>query len=168
MTNTLNFRNSVQVALFVHELSGQISDGMWENSIPHNHWKWLIDLKLEVNPDSLGPNFKISRKYNFANSELIGIIGDRMCNIANLKENGVSDEMISEFNKYSRHCLFLEDDYWVKKRKKFLGYFGTYKDYEKACKGSYDLKKLKRELIDMKNIVNNFSHLKINNHKCKY
>ncbi len=32
-------RTRTQAALYKAELQGQISDGMWENSIPHNHYR---------------------------------------------------------------------------------------------------------------------------------
>lgn len=48
---TITFQNKVQLALFKCELSGQISDGYWENSVPHNHWRWIVNLKMEVDAD---------------------------------------------------------------------------------------------------------------------
>jgi len=37
--NILYVKNENQVALFENEIKGQISDGMWENASPANHWK---------------------------------------------------------------------------------------------------------------------------------
>lgn len=46
--STLFVNNMSQAALFVMEISGQISDGKWENSRPYDHWKWVChtDIKL--------------------------------------------------------------------------------------------------------------------------
>ena len=35
-------------ALFDEEIRGQISDGAWENSTPHNHWHFWCHLKSEL------------------------------------------------------------------------------------------------------------------------
>jgi hypothetical protein len=81
---TLKFRNKVQVALFTKELRGQISDGLWENSKPVDHWKVPCGAKVSVATDSkeLGPSFMPVRAYNFASSELLEYVGDRMLVIA--------------------------------------------------------------------------------------
>lgn len=50
--------------LFEYELSGQISDGKWENSRPANHWKWITDVDFEITHDTdnlgyVGPKHRI-------------------------------------------------------------------------------------------------------------
>lgn len=39
------------VALWHCEVSGQISDGMWENSTPRNHWVFWVSLDLKLDRD---------------------------------------------------------------------------------------------------------------------
>lgn len=81
--STIYFANAVQKTLFACELSGQISDGKWENSIPHSHWKAPCGADLAVdtaNPRIVG--FRPSRSYNFADVELVDIVGDRMLTYA--------------------------------------------------------------------------------------
>lgn len=77
MQKVIKFQTEAQVILFKCELLGQISDGFWENSKPHNHYKAFsdIDVKTDV---QVGKNFFTKRKYNFANKMLVDIIGDRM------------------------------------------------------------------------------------------
>lgn len=43
---TLTSRTAV--ALWVNEVSGQISDGMWENARPNNHWQFWCRLQVIV------------------------------------------------------------------------------------------------------------------------
>jgi len=47
-TGTMTFTSPTAVALWNCEISGQISDGTWENSRPTNHWQfWCrLDVKL--------------------------------------------------------------------------------------------------------------------------
>lgn len=76
----LFLRNEVQVALWDEELVGQISDGLWENAKPHNHWRAWSECDAEVSPDNVGINFQVKRKdYDF--TELIEYVGDRMLEI---------------------------------------------------------------------------------------
>jgi hypothetical protein len=75
----INFSNMRQKVLFDNELVGQISDGMWENSTPHNHWEQICRAKTIVDDSRLpGINFRLKRRYNFASKELFDCVGQRM------------------------------------------------------------------------------------------
>ncbi len=41
------------VALWHQEISGQISDGMWENASPRNHWKFWCNMDVEFGPEAI-------------------------------------------------------------------------------------------------------------------
>lgn len=92
---TLHLANPAQVVLFTEELSGQISDGVWENSSPFNHWTWvpgreevtavkdgeLLGLAYDATyggETHKGMRFTPPRRYNFCNSLLIEVCGERM------------------------------------------------------------------------------------------
>jgi hypothetical protein len=49
--HTWYFPNAGLKALFDHEIRGQLSDGAWENSTPHNHWLFWCHLNTEVGSD---------------------------------------------------------------------------------------------------------------------
>jgi hypothetical protein len=59
----LLLRNNDQVALFKEELVGQLSDGAWENTTPHNHWKGWSDAELGV--DVNNPGLVDGSQWNF-------------------------------------------------------------------------------------------------------
>lgn len=47
MTNknlTIHFENASAMVIYEWEMSGQISDGKYENSRPHDHWKWVCEI----------------------------------------------------------------------------------------------------------------------------
>ena len=90
--DTICFRNEYQVGLFKHELSGQLSDGYWENSKPMNHWKRPCNAKLVVAPGNLGTNWFVTKKYNFAAP--VQYVGDRMLLFCKLMKAGFKDEEI--------------------------------------------------------------------------
>ena len=73
---TIRVHNEVQKVLYNCELAGQISDGMWENSVPHNHWKVPSGAVAVVNPTNPGLDFRPIKSYAFP--KLIEFVGDRM------------------------------------------------------------------------------------------
>ncbi len=91
----LRLQTPAQVAVFNEELTGQMSDGYWENSRPYNHWTWapareLVTVAAEgqkvglfyAYTDHLGQALEVKftppRRYNFCNSVLLECVGDRM------------------------------------------------------------------------------------------
>ena len=49
---TLHFESVAAAFLYKFELSGQISDGKYENSRPSNHWIWVTNAKIVVDGSS--------------------------------------------------------------------------------------------------------------------
>lgn len=79
--STLFLRTIEQVALFKFELAGQLSDGHWENSVPHDHWEQWCRCDVRVVPEGMQPgrNFWPKRdKYNLLNPDLLSVVGGRM------------------------------------------------------------------------------------------
>lgn len=82
-TGTIYFASVTQAAIFEHELKGQLSDGMWENALPNDHWKFWCGLIVKIaepgdEPRVVSPcSWRCKKKgYNFAT--LYPFIGDRM------------------------------------------------------------------------------------------
>lgn len=77
----LNVRNRAQQVLFEKELKGQISDGMWENTRPDDHWQvWSgATIRVAESAETLGRNFYAQKdNYNFTSRDLLDVVGDRM------------------------------------------------------------------------------------------
>ena len=49
---TLNVTNMSQACLFEMEVSGQISDGKWENARPYNHWEWICNTEMVISDEN--------------------------------------------------------------------------------------------------------------------
>lgn len=76
---TLRVRNLAQKVLWEQELTGQLSDGNWENARPYDHWEPWCDADCVVDPDNVGRDFYAQRdSYGFNRSDLLEIIGERM------------------------------------------------------------------------------------------
>lgn len=76
---TLRVRNLAQKVLWEEELTGQLSDGRWENSRPMDHWMPWCDATVVIDPENVGRDFWVRRDgYCFTEKDLLSIIGDRM------------------------------------------------------------------------------------------
>jgi len=105
MVNKINFSNNVQKTLWDNELTGQISDGMWENTRPYDHYRFWCRIESFVNPDNIGVAgaFYEKRNYNFVNKSLIEIIGERMCYMARLSQ--ILGIPLNSFESYASEII---------------------------------------------------------------
>ena len=55
--NKIIFNNLAALFLFEAEISGQISDGYWENARPYDHWKWVSGLDVEYDKNIEDPGY---------------------------------------------------------------------------------------------------------------
>lgn len=81
-TGTIYLNNLPQFALWRDELTGQMSDGMWENSAPWEHYKFWGGLDVVVERAgtprvATGQPWQIKKK-GYAFNRLYSIVGDRM------------------------------------------------------------------------------------------
>lgn len=161
-----------QALAFKVEMSGQLSDGNWENSRPHDHWKNMCDAEIGFSAD---PNqqgcygFSPMRKYNFADKELIEVVGERCRNTvvlynmypklktdnhwdySFLTESASVEQVKSELSNIEK--------YWREKHKRAFKAIGmTAKQapaiFEAMIAQAYTLKDLRKELKEMSKIVN--------------
>lgn len=110
MKATVNFRNKNQVTLWNNEILGQLSDGYWENTRPHNHWcVWhsaeaVCDESLPV-----GRNFfAIKANYNFTAKDLLEIVGQRMINSVRLTNAGFGDVAHHKFEDIGIEMCYMD------------------------------------------------------------
>ena len=81
-TKTLNVGTIAQKIAFLFMAKGQISDGMWENARPYEHWKSWSSLNwnnVNVDPSNVGRDFSVLKdNYNLNSNELVEIVKDRL------------------------------------------------------------------------------------------
>lgn len=79
MNDKIVWENQQQKILWDKEMSGQVSDGMWENASPFNHWERPCQAESLVAKEGqeAGLNFFPRKSYGFNNAELLSIVGDR-------------------------------------------------------------------------------------------
>ena len=131
---TLFLRNIEQVALFEFELAGQLSDGHWENSSPHDHWECWCRCKRAIAPAGTTPgrNFYARRdRYGLTSSRLLEVVGGRMlCQVRVTQALGIeaARELETRFGCDSDYGVSPievptgDDPYWVKQREMLAKY----------------------------------------------
>jgi len=172
MQKTIRFQTESQVIIFKCELLGQISDGYWENSTPHDHYKSFsdIDVKTDV---QVGKNFFTKRKYNFANKMLIDVVGDRMIayvqffqafpniNMDDHHSYPMSTELHA-VNKWAYDIFNPSQEHYKKRSERVLANFPNVKTHQELStqimqavnKFKYDKKSLRKDLLQMSKVVN--------------
>jgi hypothetical protein len=96
----IRFSTKSQAALYNCELTGQFSDGAWENSGPRDHWKFWGDLEgvhktptgIFIYPGKYGR--KVKDGYNL--TSLLQYVGGRMVTIGRLSLMGYDDTFCRE------------------------------------------------------------------------
>jgi len=154
----LNVQNMEQKIIFLTEMQGQLSDGMWENTQPYDHWvpwgllTWdtvHVDLKNAGVQGVLGRAPK--RNYRFNSTFLLDVVGDRIILKINLwKTRG--DDFLKVLEKYP--SLIPDDgkvpthsgDYWDEKRAKLEELGLTEEVMQKVItEGPYTFKDLRKD-----------------------
>ena len=154
-------RNIEQAAAWL-ELDGQISDGMWENVRPEDHWKIWCDAKVLVGPN-VGRNFYARKdNYNFTSSELLDVVGLRMLGIVRIaRALGMKAAKRHEHDVDTDGKLdaYHHNDtpgggstYWTNKRNR-IEETGAAKLKAALADESYTMKDLKRDLLDLRKII---------------
>lgn len=83
---TIYLSTATARALWKHEIVGQLSDGMWENARPYDHWEFWSALEVAW---ASSENYVVAKKgypvktgYNLAG--LIEYVGDRMLKLGRM------------------------------------------------------------------------------------
>lgn len=166
-TRTIYFRNFTQKMLWDFEISGQISDGYWENS-PGTSYRFWTGLGTSV--DSSNPRVEADIvpqriNYNLSNKELLDNVGDRMLAIGKMSkitkdtkiiyasdylESFVFDNKTDKQGKIDEFKLIKNDssDYRFKYLKPI-----TEELFEQWLDVNYTMSNLRSDLNDMKDIM---------------
>ena len=71
------------IALWKDEITGQLSDGMWENSKPYEHWVFWSNMKPVLGrPGVKATDAPLKSSYNL--SALVEYVGDRMLQVGKM------------------------------------------------------------------------------------
>lgn len=147
---TIAFRNADQLVLWKLELLGQISDGMWENSRPHDHWRVWHSNEAIVDQENLGKNFYAQREsYNFNSKDLLDVVEKRMIGAVRLARV-LGLERISQPDL--RWCIG-DDGKLMKHKQEKMGCEDARTVVLALEAETYTRKDLIRDLKDMKQII---------------
>lgn len=149
--NIITFRNATQKVLWNHEISGQLSDGMWENNnVNEKIWS------AEAHVGTPGVNFHTNgmrANFNFCNEQLLDVVGDRMLMFAKASKITKDEKIIAaaeylegikteeQFNKIMQN----KKDY----RSKYLAQIKNWKNAQKIINAPYSESQMRADLKDM-------------------
>ncbi len=157
MTDKIVFANNVQKALWENQLRGQISDGVWENSRPYDHYKVWCNAEVTVakNGEPTGRNFW-AQKDNYNLLAPIEYIGERMLVTAALGEmfpnfEGQLPESADDFKSYAKWAA--EGKEWAIKQLAAWAEAGITPEAVSEAEGKFTMKQLRKELSAMKKII---------------
>lgn len=147
---TVYVQNAVQATLYHTELTGQMSDGMWENSLPRDHWK--IPGNATVVVDATNPRLDFTPRRSYGFTKLIEYVGDRMLQAARarLKFPNASDSAIRSLD--SDYVWDQCGEYYDKVKALLTSEFGINNKAEQALvlkaleSYPYTIKDLKQDL----------------------
>ncbi|MFA6510124.1 MAG: hypothetical protein WCV62_06725 [Candidatus Peribacteraceae bacterium] len=147
------------VALWVSELLGQLSDGMWENSNPHDHWKFWHQGEVLYTPDAPVStieleNYAYPKKVAYGFSRLIPIVGDRMLPNARMGKalgQRCNDRQAVEAGEYMPATMEIWEENkihnswkypWAGEKMEYISHSDALRFYETV----YTMKDMKRDL----------------------
>jgi hypothetical protein len=154
-TGTITFPNRSCLALWTCEILGQMSDGLWENSKPHDHWQFWSDLEPRIADDCKVVTDEAwkCRKTGYNLTSLLEYVGDRMLAVGRMA-------CITDDQSIWRHAeaidrMSLAEFYAAKK----AGSLGEIPDdiYTRYNATHYTIKDLKKDLARIKSVMKTVS-----------
>jgi len=86
-SGTISLPTYSAINLWKHELTGQFSDGMWENSGPEGHYRFWCDLEVIKGLPGVETDRPWScQKTGYRLGALYEVVGDRMVNLGRMGE----------------------------------------------------------------------------------
>jgi len=156
----IRFPKKQQVWLWYANISGQISDGMWENSAPRDHWKAFHNVSVKEGPAGM-EGVHPRRTYGFVN--LMQYVGDEMLWIAKAaiafpEAPATAARAFDALDSYTLNRLEAKsEDYlnnYVLDIKAATGIENLAEIKEKIEAVPYTPAMLRKDLREMQNIVN--------------
>lgn len=151
------FRNFTQKVLWDNELSGQISDGMWENT-RNSNWEFWTGLNTKVDESNPRVDARTGGKTNFnlASPQLLDIVGDRMLAMAKMSKV-TTDETVCNAAEYLEGIKTEEElhKYLSRSSDYFKDKLNQISDdqFQEWLKVSYTMSDMKKDLKDMIDIM---------------
>lgn len=158
----LYLSSTSQIALWKKELVGQISDGHWENSRPHDHWEFWSDIEViwDSTPRVETDITPIKNNYNFCSKELLEYVGDRMLSIGRMGKYLGKKVMDNDYRTWLGLANFLPYDYTeLHNIPNYIGemYIKELNEipFEEYYSVDYTMKDLKKDLRETKKAIRN-------------
>jgi hypothetical protein len=152
------------IALWEHEITGQLSDGAWENTRPYDHWKFWNDLEVKKGKSEVQYSGMWPQKKNYNLNSLIQYVGDRMVNLGRLgkalgKNLTYDQRIMAEYMPKTLEKWESERDSANGRRKEYFMSI-TKRDAERYYKTDYSERDMKNDLKVIKVAMTNLKRVK--------
>jgi len=138
------------VNLWQYEITGQLSDGYWENARPYNHWEHWADLEVKRgSPEVKSGRYFPKTGYNL--SALLPVVGDRMLNLGRFGK--ATGKLIRAGDSSGTEDLPETYDEYLKSKSSYVKRLNK-KDVAKYYKTSYSKSELNSDLKYIKKAMN--------------
>ena len=108
MTNILFVRTPAQREIFMHEIRGQISDGIWENEKTDKRL-WNCEVYTAMDGEKLGCNFKVKYPIDLCHEFFFDFLAERTINYAKKVNPDYNiDMLIVDLNDLTKIIFNLE------------------------------------------------------------
>lgn len=104
--NKLHFNTIAAANLFKTEITGQLSDGMWENARPLNHWEYWNDAEVVVDGKIGHEGYPIKTNYNLGS--LKKYVKEDMMNAIRITKMPWFDESWMDYTRTLTNKAYLE------------------------------------------------------------
>jgi hypothetical protein len=137
-TGTLHFKTLTAANLFSTEITGQLADGMWENTKPYSHWEYwcMADVVVDGKVGHEGS----PKKTNYNLKSLLKYISEPMMNAVKVAKMPWFDMSLCSMSRYLSDAYYLENEpYCLMKKYANVKNIRTDREYtikdrfEKAC-----------------------------------
>lgn len=116
----LYLKNMSQLFLYEYQLTGQISDGLWENSKPREHWRFWANVEVKIGNqlELISPkeNWNLPLKNNYNFKSLIKYVGDELIATGKIGKSKYAEKILaSKIDKFSLVNIIMDGSYNYKK-----------------------------------------------------
>lgn len=110
MTDTLHFRTKTAAIVFKNEIRGQISDGAWENSRPHNHWEFWCKADVVVDGELGYEGHPLRTNYNVRSLLRYKEVKERVINLIRFAKSRFCNGVLDRFAYYLTSSFYMVED----------------------------------------------------------
>ena len=116
MKGTIHFKTNEAACLFKSEITGQLSDGMWENARPSDHWQFWCDADVKADGKCYTEGWPMKTNYNLLS--LIKYVKEEMKDAIRFTRSRFYKPELIEFKRMLTNEFYKDSPYlpWTEEK----------------------------------------------------